>query len=327
MTREPLAAALLLALGACRQQADPSLIVASGHVEAEEVRVATKVAGRLEALAVAEGDRVSAGQELARLETTDLRLHLAQALAERDQASAELALRLAGAREEEIAEAAARAASGRAELEAAERDLERMQALLDRGSGTPKARDDARTRRDVDAARLAALEQTLARLRAGFRREEKDAARGLLAAREARVAQLQQQLEDATIESPVGGVVTHKLAARGELLSAGAPICVVSDLAGAWLTIYVAEPDLGRVRLGGEAEVVTDAGQARKGRLTFISPEAEFTPKNVQTRDERVKLVYRAKVGLDNADGLFKPGMPAEARLRAEGGGQAEAAR
>jgi len=90
---------------------------------------------------------------------------------------------------------------------------------------------------------------------------------------------------------------------------------VITDLADAWLTVYVGEPDLGRIRIGQEADVVTDDGQSRKGRITFVAAQAEFTPKNVQTRDERVKLVYKVKVGLDNQDGLFKPGMPAEARF------------
>jgi len=90
---------------------------------------------------------------------------------------------------------------------------------------------------------------------------------------------------------------------------------VVTDLPNAWLNAYVAEPDLARLRLGQEAEVTTDDGQSRKGRVSFVASRAEFTPKNVQTRDERVKLVYRIKVALENADGLFKPGMPATAHL------------
>ena len=198
-----------------------------------------------------------------------------------------------------------------------------MQALLDRGSGTTKSRDDARTRRDVLAARLASMRQSLARLRSGSRPEEIDASRARVAAAEARMAQLEQQVQDARVKSPLDGVVTEKIAEAGEILQAGAPLLVVTDLKSPWLTVYVTGPDLGRIRLGQEAEVVTDDGQTRKGRLTFIASQAEFTPKNVQTRDERVKLVYKVKVGLDNADGLFKPGMPAEARLRAE---RAEAA-
>jgi HlyD family secretion protein len=309
-----------LAAAACGNARDPAVIVASGHVEATDVRIATKVAGRLESVAVKEGDRVTEGQELARVDATDLRLALRQATAERDGAGAELRLRLAGARKEDVAELSAQLASVEADLEAAERDLSRMQGLLDKGSGTVKARDDARTRRDVTASKLAAARQALARTKAGSRAEEIDGSRARVAAGDARIAQLEQQVKDASMVSPLSGVVTEKVAEQGELLQVGAPVCVVTDLARPWLTVYVAETDLARIRLGQEAEVATDDGQTRKGSLTFIASQAEFTPKNVQTRDERVKLVYKVKIGLDNADGLFKPGMPAEARIRAERG-------
>jgi HlyD family secretion protein len=313
-------AVLAVALAGCGDRHDPSVIVASGHVEATDVRVSAEVAGRLESFPVKEGDRVSRGQELARVDATDTRLRLQQAKAERDQARAELRLRLAGARKEDIAELEAQLLSAQADLEGAQKDLDRMQALLDKGSGTTKARDDARTRRDVVAARTASIKEALARLKAGSRVEEKDAARARVAAMEARIAQLEEQVADATIASPLEGVVTEKVAEQGELLQVGSPLGVVTDLSDAWLTVYVAEPDLGRIRVGQEADVLTDDGQSRKGRVTYVASQAEFTPKNVQTRDERVKLVFKVKVGLDNRDGLFKPGMPAEARLRAEAG-------
>jgi HlyD family secretion protein len=321
MKRIAVALVLVLpGLAACGRGSDPSLIVASGHVEATDVRVSTKIGGRLERLPVMEGDTVKSGQELAAIETIDLDLALQQARAEREQAAAELRLRRAGARKEDIAELEDEIKGVEADLAGAQRDLERMQALLDRGSGTTKARDDDRTRREVLAARLAAMKQSLARLRSGSRPEEIDAAKARVAAAEARIAQLDQQVQDARVKSPLDGVVTEKIAEAGEILQAGSPLVVVTDLESPWLTVYVAGPDLGRIRLGQEAEVVTDDGQSRKGRLTFIASQAEFTPKNVQTRDERVKLVYKVKVGLENADGLFKPGMPAEARLRAEAG-------
>ena len=310
-----------LALAGCGRGADPSLIVASGHVEATDVRIATKVAGRLESFSLREGDTVTDGEEVGRIETTDLRLALQQARAEREQAAAEHRLRVAGARKEDIAELEAGVATVEAELAGAQRDLDRMQGLLDSGSGTTKARDDARTRRDTTTHRLEAMKQALARMRAGSRPEEIDAARARVAAVDARIAQLDQHVKDATITSPLSGVVTEKVAEPGELLQVGWPLCVITDLANAWLTVYVGGPDLGRVRLGQEARVTTDDGQIRKGAVTFIASHAEFTPKNVQTRDERVKLVYKVKVGLENSDGLFKPGMPAEARLQAAGAG------
>jgi HlyD family secretion protein len=310
---------LALAALSCRRGADDGTIVSSGHVEATEVTVSTKVAGTIETLAVDEGASVVAGQEIARLDTTDTRLALDAARAERALAAAELRLRLAGSREEDVREAEAQLARAEADLDGAEKDLGRMEGLLAAGSGTTKSRDDARTRRDVARASLDASRERLRRLQAGFRPEEKDAARARLDAAEARIAQLEQQLKDAVIVSPVAGVVTEKVAERGELLARGAGLVVVTDLPNAWLNAYVAETDLGRLRLGQEAEVVTDEGQTRKGRLSFVASRAEFTPKNVQTRDERVKLVYRIKVAVENADGLFKPGMPSTARLAPAG--------
>jgi len=306
-----------LAAAGCDRSADTGRIVASGHVEATEVRVSSKVAGAVELLPVEEGDRVEAGQTLAQLDTTDVRLTLDAARAEAAQAEADLRLRLAGSRAEDTAEAAAQVRRGEADLAGAQKDLERMEGLLASGSGTTKARDDARTRRELAASGLDAARERLRKLEAGSRPQEIDAARARLAAAQARSAQLEQQIKDATITSPVAGIVTEKLAERGELLARGSALAVVTDLAHAWLTVYVGELDLGRIRIGQEAEVVTDDGQTRAGKVTFVASKAEFTPKNVQTRDERVKLVYKVKIGLSNQDGLFKPGMPAEAQLRA----------
>ncbi len=306
---------VVLAAG-CRRSPDEGLIVASGHVEATEVLVSTKVAGILERLLVDEGAVVKSGQELARLDTTDTTLALRAADAEHALAVADLQLRLNGSRIEDVREAEAQVVRARADVEGAQKDLERMEGLLSVGSGTAKARDDARTRRDVANASLEAALERARRLQAGSRREEKDAARARVAAAAARIAQLQQQLTDAVIVSPLAGVVTEKLAEAGELAARGTGIVVVTDLANAWLNAYLTEPDLSRIRLGQPAEVTTDDGQTRKGRLSFVASRAEFTPKNIQTRDERVKLVYRIKVTLENGDGLFKPGMPATARLQ-----------
>jgi HlyD family secretion protein len=300
---------------ACRSGTPSNEIVASGHVEATEVLVSSEVAGTLQKLAVDEGASVTAGQELAQVDTTDTELQLAGARAERARAAAELRLLRKGARDEDVRESEAQLKKAQADLDAGERDLQRMQALLDRGSGTTKARDDARTQRDVAQAALAASRERLRRLQTGNRPEEIEAAAARLQAAEARIAQLEKQLADARVTSPTGGVVTQKLAEQGELLSRGGGIVVVTDLASAWLNAYVGEPDLARIRLGQPARVTTDDGQTRSGRVSFVSSRAEFTPKNVQTRDERVKLVYKVKIALDNADGLFKPGMPAEVRL------------
>jgi HlyD family secretion protein len=311
---------LVTAFGSgCKAQAPSTDIIAAGHVEATDVHLSAKVGGRLVDAPLKEGDAVKSGDPVARQDTTDVEIVIRQATADRAQAQAELDLRLAGARKEDIAETEAQIRATEADMAGAQLDLDRMQGLLDRNSGTTKARDDAKTRRNILDARVAAQRQTLARLRSGARPEEIAAARARVSSLDARIAQFQQQVSDAAITSPTDGILTSRVAEPGEQLQVGSPICVITKLSEAWLTVYVTDVDLARIRIGQDATVTTDGGQARKGRITYIASKAEFTPKNVQTRDERVKLVYRVKVGLDNADGFFKPGMPAEAAFQPVG--------
>ena len=315
MSRSIAAFVVSISVVACGRSAHDGRVVASGHIEAIDVRVTSKVRGRLLQRPVDEGDPVKAGQQVGIVDTIDAELALREAMAQRDQADAALRLRIAGSRREDIAELAAREASVAADLAGAEKELKRQETLVTEGVTTAKTKDDALARRDALAAQLESARQALARANAGSRSEEIDAARAAREAADARIAQIRQQIADATILSPIDGLVTEKIAEPGELLAAGAPILVITDLMRPWLTVYVAEPELGRIKVGAEAEVVTDGGEKRQGKVSFIASTAEFTPKNVQTRDERVKLVYRVKIGLENADGLFKPGMPAEARF------------
>ncbi len=325
------AVALIAALAAasCRSAPPPDAIRVSGYVEATEVQVASEVGGRLIELRAEEGDRVAAGDLLARLDTRDFELSLARLQAERQQAQAQLRLLLAGARDEDIRQAEAQVRSAEAdvkaidvELASATADLERFDALLKSHSGSQKQRDDAATRREVAAARanaarerVAAAHATLARLRAGARAEEIDAARARVAIVDAQTASLQKTLGDATVTSPLAGVVTTKLVDQGEIVAPRTPLVVVTDLDHAWANVYVDEPLVPRLTLGQQATLVTDAGQRLEGTLTFISPKAEFTPRNVQTAEERAKLVYRLKVTVDNRGGVLKQGMPVEAEL------------
>ena len=316
MTRTPTVALVMIVLApGCEPSRTPHAIVASGHVEATDVRIVTKVRGRLLTRPVDEGDAVEPGRVIAVVDTVDTELALREAKAERAQSDAELRLRLAGSRREDIAELAARVEGVEADRAGAEKELARQERLVGEGVATVQARDDALARRDMLEGQLQAAREALARARAGSREQEIEGARARRDAADARIAQLEQAISDATIVSPLAGIVTEKIAEPGELLAPGALIVVVTDLLAPWLTVYVPEPDLGRVKLGATATVVTDGGERRSGEVIFIASKAEFTPKNVQTRDERVKLVYRVKIRLDNADGLFKPGMPAEARF------------
>jgi HlyD family secretion protein len=326
-----LATALAATAGfmACRRNATDAPPRASGYVEATEVRIAPEVGGRVVELAVQEGDRVEVGAVIARLSTADTELAIRRAQAERDQAVAQLRLLQAGSRPEDIRQAAAQAESAAAEVRAAESelrsaeaDLERFEALLRSNSGSRKQRDDAATRREVAAARLngareraRAAAEGLARVRAGARAEEIAAAKARVSAIEAQIAALEKDLADATLTSPVAGVVTSKLIDAGEVVAPGTPIVVVTDLDHAWANVYVDEPVVPRLKLGQKVAILTDAGQRLEGSITFISPKAEFTPRNVQTAEERSRLVYRIKVATDNREGILKAGMPVEAEL------------
>jgi HlyD family secretion protein len=314
---------------ACGGRAEESADRASGYVEATDVRVAPQVGGRLIEVAVGEGDRIVAGALIAKLETTDTEIALRRAEADRDQAVAALKLLEAGSRAEDIRQARAQADSAAAEIVAAESelqsattDLQRFDALLQSNAGSRKQRDDAATRREVTAARVnaareraRAASEAVARLRAGARPEEIAGARARVAATDAQIAALRKSLADAMLTSPVAGIVTAKLADAGETIAARTPVVAITDLDHAWANVYVDEPVVPRLRLGQPVTLVTDAGQRLQGSITFISPKAEFTPRNVQTAAERSKLVYRIKVSSDNRDGVLKPGMPIEAEL------------
>jgi HlyD family secretion protein len=132
---------------------------------------------------------------------------------------------------------------------------------------------------------------------------------------EAQAAALRKAEADATLRSPVGGIVTAKLVDEGEMVAPRTPIVVVTDLDHAWANVYVDEPVVPTLKLGQTVPLLTDAGQRLEGTITFISPRAEFTPRNVQTAEERTKLVYRIKVSADNREGVLKAGMPVEAEI------------
>ena len=314
---------VLAAAAACAPAADPNTLRVSGHVEATEVRLAPEMGGRVLSLNVKEGDRIQTGAVVLTIDATDLQLAIARAKTERASAEAQLRLVRASARSEDVkqAEAQVEAAkadipAARAELDAATADLQRFDLLLSRKSGSQKQRDDAATRRDVASARVEAAEATLARVKAGARREEVAVAESRIATAQAAIASLEDQLKDATLVSPVSGVVTEKLTEMGEMVAPRAPVAVVADLDHAWADVYVPEPAVPRIALGQPATLFTDAGGAGlTGTVTFISPKAEFTPRNVQTADERAKLVYRIRVTVDNSGGVLKQGMPVDAEL------------
>ena len=158
--------------------------------------------------------------------------------------------------------------------------------------------------------------ETLARLEAGSRPEEIRGGAHTCRGRRRADRGPRQSPRRREVIAPVSGIVTQKLVDAGEIVARGTPLVVVTDLDNAWANVFVPEPMVPRVKLGQAATVVTDAGgEGLAGKVTFVSPTAEFTPRNVQTAEERSKLVYRIKVSVDNRAGILKPGMPVDAEL------------
>jgi HlyD family secretion protein len=240
---------------------------------------------------------------------------VAQAEAVLRTARAVLAKLLAGSRPQEKREAAAAAAQAKADLNDKAREFKRMQALFERRTVSAQTRDRAETAFLVakEAHRRAAENYSL--VREGPRKEDIDAAKAEAARAEAALELARTRLGYATITSPVAGVVLLRPVEPGAVVAVGAPVLTLGDLDNAYFEGYIPETDLAKVRYGQKAEITTDSYPGRKypGRVYFVSSKAEFTPKTVETHKERVTLVYRTKIRVENKDHSLKPGMPADA--------------
>ena len=278
-------------------------IEASGTIEGTDIHVASQVVGQIREVRVREGSQVSMGDTLVVVDATEYRLQLNQARATTRAQQAAYRLAVEGSRREDIIQAEATARTATA-------DYKRMKELLASQTVTQKQYDDA-------YARYVAAEQTYQKLLAGARAEEIAGARARAEAAEAQVELLEKKVQDCWITSPSSGTVTLQAVEPGEFVTIGREVVRVTYLDRVELTIYVNETDLGRVTLGQSADVRIDSAPERRfdGTVVYISPVAEFTPKNVQTKEERTKLVFAVRLEVENPDGTLKPGLPADATL------------
>jgi HlyD family secretion protein len=288
-----------------------------GSVDTRNVSVGFRVSGRVTEVLVDEGSPVVAGQVIARLDAEPYRRAQQESLATRDAAAARLALMESGYDKHAIAQAAAELDENRASLENAERTEARMLELRKTGAQSQRALDDAHTARAEAAARAVASGQELARLRRGYRAEEIDEARANLARAEAAYQRMQLQLDDTELKAPDGGVVQTRAIEPGSFVNAGASGFVIAKTNEAWVRAYVPEPSLGRTVPGARVAIYTDSrpDQPYVGRIGSVSPQAEFTPRTVETTDLRTSLVYRVRVLVDKPDSGLRQGMPVTVRL------------
>lgn len=266
----------------CSTSSDREL-TASGTIEATEVTVSAKVSGQIIRLFVDEGSAVKSGDTLGLIDPTDYEIQLRQA-------------------EANYAAAGAQDVQAKASLKSARDDLRRMEELRGTNSITPKQLEDAQTRYIV-------AEQTLAASQA-----RRDQARAQLEA-------AKRKLADCAIITPLSGTVTRRFVRQGELAAPGTPLFRIANLDEMDIMIYVSATELPKIKLGQAASVKVDAFKNREftGKVVYISPVAEFTPKNIQTKDERTKLVFGVKIRVVNSDGSLKAGIPADVVLTVAG--------
>ena len=297
-------------------------LTASGTVEATDVRLGFLVAGRIEEVTVAEGQRVSAGDTLARLDARELNARLQAAQADSDAAAAALDELRAGARIQEVASAEAAVAAAESRATEAGENATRARRLFDGGAISRQTLDRALTEARAAEATATQARETLDLTREGPRQETLRAARARLAQALARQESAKVAREHATVVAPFDGIVTVRHREPGETVGPGTPVLTLLDPDDRWVRIYVREDRLGSVRLGAAARIVSDTYPDRviDGEVVFIGTEAEFTPRNVQTAEERVRLVYPVKVRVTNDPAaVLKPGLPADVTLEAEG--------
>ena len=315
-----LAVAAAVGLGLARpwSGADDGDLTLYGNVDIREVDLGFRVGGRIRTIAVEEGDRVGRGERLASLDARPFTEEVALATARVAARRAAYDELIAGTRPEEIERARATLAEREARLFRAERDFERQEVLFARGDISEARLDAYRATLDEARARVRAARAALDLAVAGPRQEDETAALAELAAAQAEADRAETRLADTELHAPADGVVLSRLREPGAIVEAGAPVLTLTLTDPIRIRAYVAEPDLGRIAPGRKVEVTTDSRpeQPYDGRIGFISPTAEFTPRQVQTEELRSRLVYRLHVIVDEGDGLHQ-GMPVTVRVPA----------
>jgi membrane fusion protein YbhG len=287
-------------------------LVLHGNVDIRDVHLGFRVGGRLAEVLKDEGDPVNLGDVLARLDDGPYRRELEESRGRVQSAQAHLDLLQAGNRPQEIAQAKAATSEREVTLANAERIYKRQEELFATRAVSQQERDDAEARYREADARLKSAREQLSVLEAGFRVEEIAQARAELVRAEAAQSSAELRLQDTLLKAPSAGVVITRSQEPGSILQPGTTVLTVSLQKPVWVRAYVEEPNLGRLHPGMKVSVYTDSapGKPYAGKIGYISPQAEFTPKNVETAELRTSLVYRLRVVVENPDDSLRQGMP-----------------
>ena len=309
---------LIISFISCGGNNSTSVIEASGTIESTNVIISSKTSGEILKLLHDEGEKVKTGDTILIIDHEALDYQLEQALANVQSADAQLSLMIKGARKEDIKQAEENLKQTETNLTLAKNDFDRFSNLLETKSITQKQYDEISARYQISVAQYNSAKENYEKIKKIFRPEEIEQARANLRKAKSSVDLLKKNVRDSYVQSPINGFIVKKFVEIGETVSPMSSLVKISDLEFVDLVIYVSELELGKIKLGQDADVTVDTYPEKvyKGKVTYISPEAEFTPKNIQTKDERTKLVFAVKIEIENQNFELKAGMPADASVK-----------
>ncbi len=289
-----------------------------GNIDVRQVNLAFKVDGRINTLAVDEGSAVKTNEVLASLDKRYFNDELKVQRARRDNLAASVAKLERGSRPEEIAQVRAQSADKEAALIQAKEDYQRAQQLVEKGGVSRQEFDRYQSTLDSAEAQLKSAQESQRLIEIGPRQEDIDMGRALLAEQDAAIVQSERRLADADLIAPNDGIILTRAREKGAIVQPGESVFTLTLASPVWVRTYVNERDLGLIQPDMPASVMTDSApdQPYAGKIGFISPTAEFTPKTVETRELRTNLVYRLRVIVDNPDGGLRQGMPVTVRVQ-----------
>lgn len=290
----------------------------SGTIETTDIVLSAQTSGKIKKLLFDEGDKISKGDTIVIIDHSLLDIRLQQAIAAEKAAEAQYNFLKNGARKEDLFVAKQNLIQAKTAFSLAKKNERRMEKLLESKSITQKQYEDVKANYDIATAKYKSAKETVIKLNRFARPEELQKAQANVEQATSQAALVKQQIEDSYIASPINGIFVEKYVELGELALPATSLVKVSDLLNVELYIYVSETDMGKIKTGDKVEVTVDSfpNKIFKGKVVFISSEAEFTPKNIQTKEERTKLVFKVKIKVPNPDFELKSGMPADAVIK-----------
>ena len=305
-------------LSSCGKAKEDNSLTASGTIESVNVTVSPKIGGQVKKLNFEEGSKVKAGDLLVELDHDLLDIQLRESEAGIDQANAQLRLLRSGARKEDISQAQEQVRQAEINLNTTKQDKDRYTEMYNQNAVTKQQYEDITAKYNIAQTQYSSAKQNLAKVRSITRPEEIQSAEANIKRSIASADILRKNIEDSKIYAPVDGFVSKKFVEAGENVGPSSSLLRISNLEQIDLVIYIPETDLGKIKLGQKADIKIDAFKDKnyQGEIIYISPEAEFTPKNIQTPDERTKLVFAVKIRIPNPQFELKPGLPADATIK-----------